>query len=81
VAAAVPVRVLERVARSSRPGVLLRLLLRPFRRRPRPPAAPGYQYSFRFLLPAPAAGPLLETDQVRCDFFECTLPVRECVKR
>jgi hypothetical protein len=81
VAAAVSVRVLERVARSSRPGVLLRLLLRPFRRRPRPSAAPGYQYSFPFFLPAPTEGLLLETDQVRCDFFDCTLPARECLKR
>jgi len=82
--ASVAVKVLERVARSARPGVLLRQLLRPFRRRrsrQRLDESAPYQVPLRILQPAPPAGRLLEWDLVRCDHFACTLAARECAMR
>jgi hypothetical protein len=83
-AAFVAVQVLERVAHAARPGVLLRQLLRSFRRRRARRLAEGrgpYQVPLRILQPAPPSGRLFEWDLVRCDHFSCTLPARQCVMR
>jgi hypothetical protein len=70
---------LARIARHRQARSMLVMLVASFM--PTRPQAPFAQLAFRFGLPAPAKGLILESDLVTCDHYRCTLPARTCIAR
>jgi hypothetical protein len=77
--AIVNIDLLRSIARHRRARFLLLLLVDTFTIRRDPPLLA--QLAFGFALPAPARGPLFDSDIVRCDHFACMMPARTCIAR
>jgi hypothetical protein len=77
--AVVDLNLLARIARHHQARPLLAMLADSFMAPRR--TLPVAQLAFRFNLPAPEKGALLESDLVRCDHYASTIPARTCIAR